>query len=180
MMGAGYGRKRILAVDDAAFTLSRITDALGKHYEMVTVNSGTRALKYLSKNKPDLILLDIRMPVKDGFEILREIRNMEDRADIPIIMLTAMEDRQSVMKGIELGICDYVLKPFAPDDLLERVQRILKPPKTSVSGYGGESGQGGVHGQAGGEHSGESGPADGGKSDPADVIGSGQGPAAGG
>jgi len=119
-------KKCILAVDDAAFTLSRITDALGKYYDMVTVNSGSRALKYLDKNKPDLILLDIRMPIRDGFEILREIRTMEDRSDIPIIMLTAMEDKQSVMKGIELGICDYVLKPFAPDDLLERVQRVLE------------------------------------------------------
>lgn len=126
MMGARYGRKRILAVDDAAFILSRIRDALGDSYDMVTVNSGLRALKYLDKNKPDLILLDIRMPVKDGFEILREIRSMEDRADIPIIMLTAMEDRQSVMKGIEMGVRDYVLKPFVPEDLLERVQRILE------------------------------------------------------
>ena len=121
------GKKCILAVDDAAFILSRITDALGKHYDMVTVNSGTRALKYLDKNKPDLILLDIRMPIRDGFEILREIRAREDRADIPIIMLTALEDKQSVMKSIELGIRDYVLKPFTPDDLLERVQRVLEP-----------------------------------------------------
>jgi len=120
------GKKCILAVDDAAFILSRITDALEKHYNMVTVNSGSRALKYLDKNKPDLILLDIRMPIRDGFEILREIRAMEDRADIPIIMLTAMEDKQSVMKGIEMGVCDYILKPFAPDDLLERVQRVLE------------------------------------------------------
>lgn len=126
------GRKRILAVDDAAFTLSRITDALDKYYEMVTVNSGSRALKYLDKNKPDLILLDIRMPVKNGFEILKDIRDMEDRADIPVIMLTAMEDKQSVMRGIELGVCDYVLKPFAPDDLLERVQRILDPRKRAA------------------------------------------------
>ena len=66
----GSGKKCILAVDDAAFTLSRITDALEEHYRMVTVNSGARALKYLQKNKPDLILLDIRMPIKDGFEIL--------------------------------------------------------------------------------------------------------------
>lgn len=124
-MGSRYRKKCILAVDDAAFILSRIRDALGELYDMVTVNSGTRALKYLDKNKPDLILLDIRMPFKDGFEILREIRNMEDRADIPIIMLTAMEDRQSVMKGIEMGIRDYVLKPFVPEDLLERVQRVL-------------------------------------------------------
>lgn len=123
----GSRKKCILAVDDAAFILSRITDALGKHYDMVTVNSGARALKYLDRNKPDLILLDIRMPIRDGFEILREIRSMEDRADIPVIMLTAMEDKQSVMKGIELGVCDYILKPFTPDDLLARVQRILNP-----------------------------------------------------
>lgn len=120
------GKKCILAVDDAAFILSRITDALEKRYDVVTVNSGARALRYLDKKKPNLILLDIRMPVKDGFEILSEIRAMEDRDDIPIIMLTAVEDKQSIMKGIELGVRDYILKPFAPDDLLKRVQRVLE------------------------------------------------------
>lgn len=121
------GRKCILAVDDAAIILQRITDALGKHYDVVTVNSGVRALKYLDKNRPDLILLDIRMPIKDGFETLREIQAMEDRADIPVVMLTGMESKRFVMEGINLGIRGYVLKPFAPDDLLERVQRILDP-----------------------------------------------------
>lgn len=119
-------KKCILAIDDVAFVLSRITDALGKDYNMVTVNSGVRALRYLSRNKPDLILLDIRMPAMDGFEVLREIRAMEDRADIPVIMLTAMEDKESVIKSVEWGIRDYVLKPFAPADLLERVQRVLR------------------------------------------------------
>ncbi len=125
--GTKRGRKRVLAVDDAAIILSRITDALGKHYDVVTVNSGARALKYLEKNKPDLILLDIRMPIRDGFEILREIQTRDDRADIPVIMLTGLESKRYVMEGINLGIRDYVLKPFAPDDLLERVQRILEP-----------------------------------------------------
>ena len=120
-------KKRVLAVDDAAIILSRITDALEKHYDVITVNSGARALKYLDANKPDLILLDIRMPVRDGFEILREIQTMEDRADIPVVMLTGMESKRYVMEGINLGIRDYILKPFAPDDLLERVQRILDP-----------------------------------------------------
>ena len=82
-------------------------------------------MKYLDKNRPDLILLDIRMPVRDGFQILRDIRDMENRADIPVIMLTGTEGRQSVMEGIKLGICDYVLKPFDPDDLLERIRRVL-------------------------------------------------------
>ena len=124
--GTQYGKKCILAVDDAAFILSRIADALGEHYNVVTVNSGARALKYLDKNKPDLILMDIRMPLRDGFEILREIQTMGDRADIPVVMLTGMEDKRSVMEGIKLGIRDYILKPFDPYDLLERVQRILE------------------------------------------------------
>lgn len=122
-------RKRILAVDDAATILLRITDTLEKYYDVVTVNSGVRALRYLEQEKPDLILLDIRMIPKNGFETLRDIRAMEDRADIPVIMLTGMEDKKSVMECIKLGICDYVLKPFAPDDLLERIQRVLEPDK---------------------------------------------------
>lgn len=125
-MTRGRKKKCILAVDDAAFILSRITDTLGKYYDMVTVNSGARALKYLNMNKPDLILLDIRMPLRDGFDILREIRTMEDRADIPVIMLTGMEDKRYVMESIKLGICDYILKPFDPEDLLVRVRRILE------------------------------------------------------
>lgn len=75
--------------------------------------------------KPDLILLDIRMTPKNGFDTLREIRDMKDRADIPVIMLTAMEDKDSVLEGITLGISDYILKPFAPDDLLSRIRRVL-------------------------------------------------------
>lgn len=122
-------RKCILAVDDAATILLRITDTLDKYYNVVTVNSGARALRYLEKVKPDLILLDIRMMPKSGFETLRDIREMEDRADIPVIMLTAMEDKKYVMEGITLGISDYILKPFAPDDLLFRIRRVLEPEK---------------------------------------------------
>ena len=99
-------KKRILAVDDAVIILRRITDALEEYYDVVTVNSGARALRYLEKEKPDLILLDIRMMPKDGLETLKDIRDMEDRADIPVIMLTGVEDKKSVMEGIKLGICD--------------------------------------------------------------------------
>lgn len=128
-------RKRILAVDDAATILLRITDALEKYYDVVTVNSGARALRFLEQEKPDLILLDIRMVPKDGFETLREIRAIEDRADIPVIMLTGQEDRNSVMEGIKLGISDYVLKPFTPDDLRDRIRRALDPGKQSPAYY---------------------------------------------
>lgn len=122
----GIAKKRILAVDDAVIILRKITDALEEYYDVVTANSGARALRYLEKEKPDLILLDIRMMPKDGFETLREIRSMEDRADIPVIMLTGVEDKDAVMESIKLGICDYVLKPFFPDDLLERIRHTLE------------------------------------------------------
>lgn len=122
----GSIKKRILAVDDAVIILRKITDALEEYFDVVTVSSGTRALRYLEKEKPDLILLDIRMMPKDGLETLEEIRAMEDRADIPVIMLTGVEDKKSVMEGIKLGICDYILKPFFPDELLERIQRALE------------------------------------------------------
>ena len=120
-------KKHILAVDDAAIILQRITDALGKYYHVVTVNSGTRALRYLEKEKPDLILLDIRMTPKDGLETLRDIRAMENRSDVPVIMLTGMEDKNSVLESSKLGICDYILKPFLAGDLLSRIRRVLEP-----------------------------------------------------
>ncbi|NBI11541.1 response regulator [Colidextribacter sp. OB.20] len=123
--GKEDNRKRILAIDDAAIVLKRITDALEDYYDVVAVNTGSRALRYLETEKPDLILLDIRMMPKDGFETLQEIRSMEDRADIPVIMLTGVEDKNAVVESIRLGIRDYILKPFFPDDLLDRIQRVL-------------------------------------------------------
>ena len=107
-----YAKKRILAVDDAAIILSRISDTLGRYYDVITVNSGVRALRYLEKEKPDLILLDIRMTPKDGLETLRDIRAMENRSDVPVIMLTGMEDKNPGLETSKLGTCDYNLNLF--------------------------------------------------------------------
>lgn len=123
---SGNSKKHILAVDDTAITLSRISEVLQKYYEVITVNSGMRAIKYLQSEKPDLILLDIRMNPKDGLDTLRDIRNMKDRADIPVIMLTGAEDKKTVIESAKLGICDYILKPFVDEDLLGRVRRVLE------------------------------------------------------
>lgn len=119
----GNKKKCILAVDDTAIVLTRILNTLKNNYEVVTVNSGVRALKYLKQEKPDLILLDIQMEQKDGVETLREIRMMKDREDIPVIMLTGVEDRDIVLESAKLGICDYILKPFSSDDLLQRIRK---------------------------------------------------------
>ena len=118
-------KKRILAVDDTAIVLTRISNILGNDYEVITVSSGVRALRYLEQEKPDLILLDIQMAQKDGIQTLREIRTMKDREDIPVIMLTGVEDRDFVLESAKLGICDYILKPFYSDDFLKRISRVL-------------------------------------------------------
>ena len=118
-------RKRILAVDDAAIILSHISQTLQNDYEVITANSGGRALRYLEQEKPDLILLDIQMSPKDGIETLREIRAMKDRADIPVIMLTVIEDKTFVVESAKLVVCGYILKPFDSDDLLKRIQRVF-------------------------------------------------------
>ncbi len=125
----GTSKKCILAVDDTAMVLTRISDILNNDYEVITVNSGVRALKYLKQEKPDLILLDIQMPQMNGIETLQVIRAMKDRADIPVIMLTGVEDKNFVLESAKLGICDYILKPFYSGALLERIQRVLEQGK---------------------------------------------------
>jgi len=125
-------KKKILAVDDVAVNLSVIEQTLRGKYDVVTVNSGTRALKYLKKERPDLILLDIRMENKDGIETLRELRALHNGADIPVIMLTSAQDKDSVIESTKLGIYDYVLKPFVPRDLLLRIQAALALAEGSV------------------------------------------------
>lgn len=116
----------ILAVDDTAIVLTRISDALKNDYEVITVNSGVRALKCLKERKPDLILLDIQMTPMDGIKTLQEIRAMKDMENIPVIMLTGVEEKEVVMESAKLGACDYVLKPFSSSELLKRIRRVLR------------------------------------------------------
>ena len=127
--GGRNSGKCILAVDDTAIVLTRISDTLRNDYKVVTLNSGVRALKYLQQEKPDLILLDIQMAQKDGIETLREIRSMSGREDIPVIMLTGVEDKDYVLKSAKLGICDYILKPFSSEDLIKRIRRVFESDK---------------------------------------------------
>lgn len=84
-------------------------------------------MKFLEQIKPDLILLDIQMAHKNGIETLREIRAMKNRADIPVIMLTGVEDKDFVLESIKLGACDYILKPFHSNDLIKRIRRVFEP-----------------------------------------------------
>ena len=119
-------KMRILAVDDNIINLATIEQELKSKYEVITVNSGARAIRYLNKEKPDLILLDVQMALMDGIETLREIRTMENGATIPVIMLTSQKSKETVIEGTKLGILDYVLKPFDSQDLHARIDKALK------------------------------------------------------
>lgn len=119
----------ILAVDDNSISLAAIEQALKGKYDVTPLNSGVRALQYLKKNQPDLILLDVQMALINGVETLRAIREMENCRDIPVIMLTSQNDKQTVLDSYSLGAESYILKPFTIKDLHERIESALKKAK---------------------------------------------------
>lgn len=115
-------KKKILAVDDNSVNLATLERALQDEYEVIPMNSGRRAIRYMMLEKVDLVLLDVQMPTMDGFETLAEIRKTENGVTVPVIFLTAMKDRQTVIKGSKLGIIDYITKPFDNQDLKSRIE----------------------------------------------------------
>lgn len=125
---------KILAVDDNTVNLATIEQELKVKYDVIPMISGRRALQYLYKDIPDLILLDVEMPVMDGIETLKEIRalgngdnkNMSRLVTLPVIFLTAKKDKYTVVEGQKLGIMDYIVKPFDPQYLSERIERVFK------------------------------------------------------
>lgn len=119
-------KSRILVVDDSAVNLMSVEQKLKDIYEIIPINSGTRALRYLKNERPDIILLDIKMDDKNGIETLKEIRGMENVCDVPVIMLTSKSDRDSVIQCQKLGAYDYVLKPFEVQILKERIEHALE------------------------------------------------------
>jgi len=113
----------ILVVDDTNETLSLLTKLLNEHgYTVYPSDSGELALASLKKRIPDLILLDIRMPGIDGFEVCRRIKSNKDLINIPIIFLTAATDIIDKVEGLKIGAADYITKPFEKEELLARVK----------------------------------------------------------
>ncbi len=117
--------KHILVVDDNVPNLKAAEKALSGIYKATLLTSGTQALKFLVKNTPDLILLDVNMPGIDGFEILRQLRADKENPPIPVIFLTANYDAESEIKGLELGAVDFIQKPFVAQSMLSRIKTHL-------------------------------------------------------
>lgn len=116
----------ILIVDDEPLNLTFTAEKLSPHYNVRIAKSGDEALAYLSRQHADLILLDINMPGKDGFEVCEIIKNDPKLKDIPIIFLTAENSPLTVVKAFDSGAVDYILKPFEPEELLIRVKTHIK------------------------------------------------------
>ena len=116
----------ILVVDDDKTNLTLAQKILSPEYRIAACNSGMAALKYLEKNKPHLILLDISMPEMDGFEVLEKLRQDQRTEAIPIIFLTADGQSDTEVKCFQMGALDFVKKPFVPDILLSRVAKTIE------------------------------------------------------
>ncbi|MBQ2824043.1 MAG: diguanylate cyclase [Oscillospiraceae bacterium] len=118
--------KHILIVDDNKANLTAAKAALADLYKTTAVISGAQTFKFLEKNIPDLILLDINMPEMDGFEVLEKIKADSNCCNIPVIFLTADSDAETESKCLEAGALDFIAKPFVPAVMRSRIGRILE------------------------------------------------------
>jgi two-component system alkaline phosphatase synthesis response regulator PhoP len=126
-------KQRLLVVDDDPEIVRLIRAYLEKAgFEVFTAHNGNNALHMLRREKPDLLILDLMLPDKDGWDITRHIRNDDSLHHTPIIMLTARVDDTDKIIGLELGADDYITKPFNPREVVARVRALLR--RSSVTG----------------------------------------------
>jgi CheY-like chemotaxis protein/anti-anti-sigma regulatory factor len=121
---------KILTVDDSRTIRMIIKKAFMPYVcELFEAENGMEGLSQAAKEKPDLIILDITMPVMNGIEMLHKLKEVNELKDIPVVMLTAESGKDNVMSIVKMGVKDYVVKPFKGEQLVERVQNLmtLKP-----------------------------------------------------
>ena len=119
-------KKKILVVDDSDFMLKTIQELLSDDYEVILARSGMAAIRDITLNRPDLVLLDYEMPVCDGSQVLGMLRSEKESSDIPVIFLTSRVDRESVKKVIELKPEGYLSKSLQPSDVKREVDHFFE------------------------------------------------------
>lgn len=118
-------RQRILIVDDDEKIISMLRRGLAfEGYEVMTASNGEQGLNKMMESDPDIVILDVMMPKVDGWEVCRRIR--EAGSSVPVLMLTAKDDIKDRVKGLDNGADDYLVKPFALEELLARVRALLR------------------------------------------------------
>ncbi len=130
---AASSQPSVLVVEDDGETREMLYDLLTmKGYRPILAESGEEALTYLDREPVDLALLDLRLPGMDGYDVCRRIR-ANDAHHLPILMLTANNERDGVVQGLQIGADDYLTKPFLPDELIGRIQALLRRHQAGVS-----------------------------------------------
>ena len=123
--GKGKMQKTVYVVDDNDTNLVMAREALKEQYRVMTLPSAEKMFAMIDKVKPDLILLDIEMPEMDGFEALRRLKNTASQMDIPVIFLTSKNDASNEALGFQMGVVDFIAKPFSAPVLLNRIKTHL-------------------------------------------------------
>lgn len=122
-----FSKYNILMVDDVPLNLLVVTKMLARFdFRIRTASNGAEALEKVKEEKPDLILLDILMPVMDGFEALRRLRTNPETASIRIVILSALNSTEDVVKGFNLGANDFISKPIIMEKLISCVSDQLR------------------------------------------------------
>ena len=117
-----YSKYSVLAVDDIPLNLLLVQKMLGRfNFKLRTASNGQQALDAVAAEKPDLILLDLMMPGSDGFEVIRRLRADPATADIQIVILSALNSNEDVVKGFNVGANDFIMKPIIMEKLLSCV-----------------------------------------------------------
>ena len=120
-------RVKILIVDDEPNIVRTLKDRLEMNeYDVITGSNGQEGLERAIKDQPDLILLDVIMPLMDGLEMLEALRRRPECADIAVIMLTARSQTQDIARAKSCGIEDYIVKPFDLSELLEKIENVTE------------------------------------------------------
>ncbi|MBX2875944.1 MAG: response regulator [Saprospiraceae bacterium] len=136
--------RNILVVEDNEDLRSYLSYILGKRYEMQMVSNGAEAVEYLEQQQklPDLIITDLMMPIMDGFQLLAQLRSTQQYSHIPVIMLTAKTNMRDRLTALRIGIDDYLVKPFLEEELVARVDNLLRyvRPQSQVESYATEPG----------------------------------------
>ena len=118
---------RVLVVDDDDLLVELVEHTLVlKGFDVVKAEDGIDALEQIKTEKPDAVVLDGMMPGADGIEVLRELKGNEGSDTIPVVMLSARKEQSDVVGSLQLGADDYLIKPFIPDELVLRLERVLR------------------------------------------------------
>ena len=118
--------KNVLVVDDTKSILKMAKFVLGDLYNVYLSNSGELALDILECKPIDVVLMDVNMPEMDGIETVRRIREMENIKNIPVIFFTALSSKEIIEECMKLVMMDYIVKPYEPDILLKKLEKVLE------------------------------------------------------